>query len=131
MGHITSLAGTVGGGFLQENLGHEFDRPAAGGDIADFPKTPAAARRRQNHHQKLVLGVLWIADLDGMHTEAVVDLYFQAADRAQRIEGRHQLPVLGLAWRGVALPLFWAVLDKPDTSDTEERIALWVYPITA
>ena len=32
--------------------------------------------------------------------------------------------VLGVAWRGVALPLFWTVLDKPGNSDTAERIAL-------
>ena len=32
--------------------------------------------------------------------------------------------VLGVAWRGVAVPLFWAVLDKPGNSDTEERIDL-------
>ena len=32
--------------------------------------------------------------------------------------------VRGVAWRGVALPLFWTVLDKPGNSDTAERIAL-------
>jgi len=32
--------------------------------------------------------------------------------------------VLGVAWRGVALPLCWTVLDKPGNSDTAERIAL-------
>ena len=32
--------------------------------------------------------------------------------------------VLGVAWRGVALPLFWTVLDKPGNSDTAARIAL-------
>jgi|GEM_PF-1308770 len=32
--------------------------------------------------------------------------------------------VLGVVWRGVAVPLFWAVLDKPGNSDTEERIDL-------
>jgi hypothetical protein len=32
--------------------------------------------------------------------------------------------VLGVAWRGVAVPLFWTVLDKPGNSDTAERIAL-------
>ena len=37
--------------------------------------------------------------------------------------------VLGVAWRGIALPLFWTVLDKPGNpntanSNTAERIAL-------
>lgn len=32
--------------------------------------------------------------------------------------------VLGVVWRGVALPLFWTVLDKAGNSDTDERIAL-------
>lgn len=32
--------------------------------------------------------------------------------------------VLGVAHRGIALPLFWSMLDKPGNSDTEERIAL-------
>jgi hypothetical protein len=32
--------------------------------------------------------------------------------------------VLGVAWRGIAVPLFWSVLDKPGNSDTAERIAL-------
>jgi hypothetical protein len=32
--------------------------------------------------------------------------------------------VLGIACRGIALPVFWSVLDKPGNSDTAERIAL-------
>jgi hypothetical protein len=32
--------------------------------------------------------------------------------------------VLGVAHRGIALPLFWTVLDKAGNSDTTERIAL-------
>ena len=32
--------------------------------------------------------------------------------------------VLGVVWRGVALPLFWTVLDKAGNSDTDERMAL-------
>ena len=32
--------------------------------------------------------------------------------------------VLGVAHRGIALPLFWSVLDKPGNADTAERIAL-------
>lgn len=32
--------------------------------------------------------------------------------------------VLGIAHRGIALPVFWSVLDKPGTSDTQARIAL-------
>jgi hypothetical protein len=32
--------------------------------------------------------------------------------------------VLGIAHRGIALPVFWSVLDKPGHSDTAERIAL-------
>ncbi len=32
--------------------------------------------------------------------------------------------VLGVVHRGIALPLFWTVLDKPGNSDTAERIAL-------
>lgn len=32
--------------------------------------------------------------------------------------------VLGIAYRGIALPVFWSVLDKPGNSDTAERIAL-------
>ena len=32
--------------------------------------------------------------------------------------------VLGVAWRGIAVPLFWTVLEKPGNSDTAERIAL-------
>src|SRR5512137_1505197 len=32
--------------------------------------------------------------------------------------------VLGVAWRGIALPLFWAVLEGPGNSDTAERVAL-------
>ena len=34
------------------------------------------------------------------------------------------LLVLGVAGRGVAVPLFWTVLDKPGNADTQERIAL-------
>lgn len=34
------------------------------------------------------------------------------------------LLVLGIAYRGIALPLFWTVLDKPGNSNTAERIAL-------
>lgn len=32
--------------------------------------------------------------------------------------------VLGIAHRGIALPVFWSVLDKPGHSDTPERITL-------
>ena len=32
--------------------------------------------------------------------------------------------MLGIAHRGIALPVFWSVLDKPGNSDTPERIAL-------
>ncbi len=32
--------------------------------------------------------------------------------------------MLGVAWRGVAVPLFWTVLAGPGNSDTAERIAL-------
>ena len=32
--------------------------------------------------------------------------------------------VLGIAYRGIALPVFWTVLDKPGNSNTAERIAL-------
>jgi hypothetical protein len=32
--------------------------------------------------------------------------------------------VLGVAYRGIALPLFWSVLEKAGNSDTAERIAL-------
>ena len=32
--------------------------------------------------------------------------------------------VLGIACHGIALPLFWSVLDKPGNSNTAERIAL-------
>lgn len=32
--------------------------------------------------------------------------------------------MLGIAWRGVAMPLFWTVLAGPGNSDTAERIAL-------
>lgn len=32
--------------------------------------------------------------------------------------------VLGIAHRGIALPVFWSVLDQPGNSDTQERIAL-------
>ena len=32
--------------------------------------------------------------------------------------------VLGIAHRGIALPVFWSVLDQPGHSDTPERIAL-------
>lgn len=32
--------------------------------------------------------------------------------------------VLGIAYQGIALPVFWSVLDKPGNSDTAERIAL-------
>ena len=30
----------------------------------------------------------------------------------------------GIAYRSIALPVFWSVLDKPGNSDTAERIAL-------
>ena len=33
-------------------------------------------------------------------------------------------PVLGIAYRGIAVPLFWRVLDTAGNSDTTERIAL-------
>jgi len=32
--------------------------------------------------------------------------------------------VLGIAYRGIAVPIFWSVLDKAGNSDTAERIAL-------
>jgi len=32
--------------------------------------------------------------------------------------------VLGIAHRGIALPVFWSVLDQPGNSDTQARIAL-------
>lgn len=32
--------------------------------------------------------------------------------------------VLGIAYRGIAIPLFWQALDKPGNSNTAERIAL-------
>lgn len=32
--------------------------------------------------------------------------------------------VLGIAYRGIALPVFWTVLDKPGNSNTAESIAL-------
>jgi len=32
--------------------------------------------------------------------------------------------VLGIAYRGIAVPIFWRVLDKAGNSDTAERIAL-------
>lgn len=32
--------------------------------------------------------------------------------------------VLGVVWRGMAIPLFWTVLNKPGNSDTDERIVL-------
>ncbi len=34
--------------------------------------------------------------------------------------------VLGVAYRGMAVPVFWSVLDKAGNSDTAERIALMV-----
>ena len=34
------------------------------------------------------------------------------------------LLVLGIAYQGIALPLFWTVLDKAGNSNTAERVAL-------
>jgi hypothetical protein len=38
--------------------------------------------------------------------------------------------VLGIAYRGIALPLFWSVLDKAGNADTAERIALMTRCLT-
>jgi hypothetical protein len=50
-----------------------------------------------------------------------------AMDRTNWKVGNSIINILYLAiiYKGVAIPIFWVLLDKEGNSDTEERIALW------
>lgn len=101
-------------------------------ELACAFKSPAQLESRYKRIKRFFSG--FTID-NSMVSDWIVSLFFSddamfyiSLDRTNWSFGKHEINILmlSLVYKGIALPVFWFLLDKKGNSNTEERIALMI-----